>query len=100
VSEIAEERIEDPRQVLSEGQEAKVQIISLDPSERKIGLSIKGAVRAQEMADAQGYTVGANTGGAKLGDVFREKLGDLSGSKSEGKKGKRRREEREASDSD
>ncbi|HKE17210.1 MAG TPA: 30S ribosomal protein S1 [Kofleriaceae bacterium] len=101
VSEIAEERIEDPRQVLSEGQEVKVQIISLDPSERKIGLSIKGAIRAQEMADAQGYTVGSNTGGATLGDVMRGKLGDLAGGgKPEGKKGKRRREEREASDSD
>ncbi len=101
VSEIAEERIEDPRAVLSEGQEAKVQIISLDPAERKIGLSIKGAVRAQEMADAQGYTVGANTGGATLGDVMRSKLGDLAGSgKSEGKKGGKRRHEREASDSD
>src|SRR5215216_3186548 len=31
VSEIAEERIEDPRGHLTEGQEAKVQIISLDP---------------------------------------------------------------------
>jgi small subunit ribosomal protein S1 len=100
VSEIAEERIEDPRQVLSEGQEVKVQIISLDPAERKIGLSIKGAIRAQEMADAQGYTVGSNTGGATLGDVMRGKLGDLAGGKSEGKKGKRRRDEREASDSD
>jgi small subunit ribosomal protein S1 len=79
VSEIAEERIEDPRQVLSEGQEVKVQIISLDPSERKIGLSIKGAVRAQEMADAQGYTVGSNTGGATLGDVMRGKLSKLKG---------------------
>ncbi|HYU16120.1 MAG TPA: S1 RNA-binding domain-containing protein, partial [Candidatus Acidoferrum sp.] len=102
VSEIAEERIEDPRQVLSEAQEVKVQIISLDPSERKIGLSIKGAVRAQEMADAQGYTVGSNTGGATLGDVMRGKLGELAtGNKTEGgKKGKRRRDEREASDSD
>jgi small subunit ribosomal protein S1 len=101
VSEIAEERIEDPRQVLSEGQEVKVQIISLDPSERKIGLSIKGAVRAQEMADAQGYTVGSNTGGATLGDVMRGKLGDLAGGNKPDAKGKkRRREEREASDSD
>ncbi|HTE51712.1 MAG TPA: 30S ribosomal protein S1 [Kofleriaceae bacterium] len=102
VSEIAEERIEDPRQVLSEGQEVKVQIISLDQGERKIGLSIKGAVRAQEMADAQGYTVGSNTGGATLGDVMRGKLGDLAGSKPEGKppKGGKRRRDAEASDSD
>ena len=102
VSEIAEERIDDPRGHLTEGQEAKVQIISLDPSERKIGLSIKGAVRAQEMADAQGYVVGSNTGGATLGDVMRGKLGDLAGSKKEkgGKKGKRARDDAEAHDGD
>jgi len=102
VSEIAEERIDDPRGHLTEGQEVKVQIISLDPSERKIGLSIKGAVRAQEMADAQGYVVGSNTGGATLGDVMRGKLGDLAGGgKKEkgGKKGKRR-DDAEAHDGD
>ena len=103
VSEIAEERIDDPRGHLTEGQEVKVQIISLDPSERKIGLSIKGAVRAQEMADAQGYVVGSNTGGATLGDVMRGKLGDLAGGgKKEkgGKKGKRARDDAEAHDGD
>ena len=102
VSEIAEERIDDPRGHLTEAQEVKVQIISLDPSERKIGLSIKGAVRAQEMADAQGYVVGSNTGGATLGDVMRGKLGDLAGGKKEkgGKKGKRARDDAEAHDGD
>jgi small subunit ribosomal protein S1 len=80
VSEISEDRIEDPRDVLTEGQDVKVQIISMDQAERKIGLSIKAAQRSQEMADAQGYTVGANTGGATLGDVMRQKLGDLAGS--------------------
>jgi small subunit ribosomal protein S1 len=80
VSEISEDRIEDPRDVLTEGQDVKVQIISMDQAERKIGLSIKSAQRSQEMADAQGYTVGANTGGATLGDVMRQKLGDLAGS--------------------
>src|SRR5690349_21195504 len=101
VSEISEERIEDPRSVLSEGQETKVQIISLDQGERKIGLSIKGAVRAQEMADAQGYTVGSNTGGATLGDVRRGKLGDLAGGTKEGKqKGGKRRRDADAADTD
>src|SRR4030095_14738005 len=38
VSEIAEERIEDPRTVLKPGQDTKVQIITVDPIERKIGL--------------------------------------------------------------
>lgn len=78
VSEISEERVDDPHDILTEGQEVKVQIISMDGAERKIGLSIKAAVRSQEMADAQGYTISNNTGGATLGDVMRQKLGGIS----------------------
>ncbi len=79
VSEISEERVDDPNEVLTEGQAVKVQIISMDAAERKIGLSIKAAVRSQEMADAQGYTISDNTGGATLGDLMREKLGNIGG---------------------
>ena len=48
----------------------------IDQAERKIGLSIKGANRAKEMADAQGYA-SPNAGGATLGDKFRGKLDKL-----------------------
>ncbi len=78
VSEISEERVDDPNDILTEGQDVKVQIISMDAAERKIGLSIKAAARSQEMADAQGYTISNNTGGATLGDVMRQKLGNIS----------------------
>lgn len=83
VSEISDERIDDPRDVLTEGQDVKVQIISMDQAERKIGLSIKSATRSQEMADAQGYTISNNTGGATLGDVMRQKLGNIGGGEDE-----------------
>src|SRR6266568_4112539 len=73
VSEISDERVEDPRTLLKPAQDVKVQIITVDPIERKIGLSIKGANRASELADAQGYAPGT-TGGATLGDVMRAKL--------------------------
>jgi small subunit ribosomal protein S1 len=76
VSEIADEHIEDPRAVLTPGQDVKVQILSVDVAERKIGLSIKSATRAQDLAESQGYT-SPSAGGATLGDVF--KLGDLMG---------------------
>ncbi len=72
VSEISDERVEDPREVLKPGQEVKAEIITIDNVERKIGLSIKAAHRAEELADAQGYTAG--TSGATLGDVMRGKL--------------------------
>ena len=83
VSEISEERVDDPHDILTEGQDVKVQIISMDAAERKIGLSIKAAVRSQEMADAQGYTISNNTGGATLGDVMRQKLGNIAAEDSE-----------------
>ena len=76
VSEISEEHVEDPRTALQPGQDVKVQVLHADGAERKIALSIKGANRAKEMADAQGYS-SPNAGGATLGDVMRGKLGKL-----------------------
>jgi len=78
VSEISAERVEHPADVLNPDQEVQVQIISMDGEERKIGLSIKSATRQQELADAQGYVAGQKAGGATLGDVMRQKLGDLA----------------------
>jgi small subunit ribosomal protein S1 len=82
ISEISEEHVADPSTILTAGQDVKVQILSVDGAERKIGLSIRAATRSQEMADAQGYAVGS-TGGATLGDVMRAKLGDLGGGSTE-----------------
>jgi small subunit ribosomal protein S1 len=72
VSEISDDRVEDPREVLKPGQDVKVEIINVDTGERKIGLSMKAAHRAEELADVQGYQAG--TSGATLGDVMRGKL--------------------------
>ncbi len=74
ISEISEEHVEDPRAVLTPGQDVRVKVISVDGAERKMGLSIKAATRDAELAEAQGYASGA-TGGATLGDVMASKLG-------------------------
>jgi small subunit ribosomal protein S1 len=76
VSEFSDERVEDPKQFVKPGQALKAEIISVDSAERKIGLSFRGATRAEEVADAQGFTQGMPT--ATLGDVMREKLAALS----------------------
>src|SRR4051795_312752 len=81
VSEFSDERVEDPKQYVKVGQNLKAEIISVDAAERKIGLSFRGAARAEEVADAQGYSAGAPT--ATLGDVMREKLAALTPRKSE-----------------
>jgi len=82
VSEISDDHVEDPRAVLNPNQQVKVQILHADAAERKIGLSIKGANRAKDAAEAQGFN-SSNAGGATLGDKFRGKLDKLkpSGSK-------------------
>jgi small subunit ribosomal protein S1 len=81
VSEMSEDRVSDPREVVKPGQKVQAEIISMDPSERKIGLSMKAAARQAEVADAQGYSGSAPS--ATLGDVMRQKLGKALGKQSE-----------------
>ena len=97
VSEISDERVEDPRTLLKPGQDTKVQIITVDPMERKIGLSIKGANRSAELSEVQGYAAGT-TGGATLGDVMRAKLAGAGEGADKKKKGKGGKKQRPASD--
>src|SRR5260221_6390472 len=58
VSEISDARVEDPREILKQGQDVKAEIITIDTVERKIGLSMKGANCAVEIADSHGSTAG------------------------------------------
>src|SRR5450432_693973 len=76
VSEFSEDRVEDAKQLVKPGEILKAEIINIDTAERKIGLSFRGATRAEEMADAQGFSGGAPT--ATLGDVMRDKFAALS----------------------
>src|SRR6188472_22697 len=77
VSEFSEERVEDAKTFVKPGQTLKAEIIGVDTAERKIGLSFRGAARAEELADAQGFSGGVPT--ATLGDVMRDKLAALTG---------------------
>jgi len=81
VSEFSEERVEDPKQFVKVGQTLKAEIIGVDTAERKIGLSFRGATRAEELADAQGFSGGVPT--ATLGDVMRDKLAALTPKKND-----------------
>jgi small subunit ribosomal protein S1 len=45
VSEMKEERVEKPSDVVKEGDEVTVKVIDIDPNERKVSLSIKQAAR-------------------------------------------------------
>lgn len=74
VSELRDERVENPRDVVKEGDELDVKVIDMDPHERKVALSVKAALH--EGDDYREYMrQQQTTGRASLGDVFGEKLG-------------------------
>ncbi len=76
VSEMADERVEDPKKLVKPGDKIKAEIVAVDPEERKISLSIKAAMRSEELADIQGFS-GVSGIQATLGDVLKDKLGTL-----------------------
>jgi small subunit ribosomal protein S1 len=78
ISEITDERIEDPGQVLEPGQVQRAEVIQMDAAERRIGLSIKSARRQDELADAQGFQ-NASQAGATLGDLMGAKFRQATG---------------------
>jgi small subunit ribosomal protein S1 len=83
VSELSEERVEQPSDVLTIGQEIEVLIIDVDPSERRIGLSVKAIGRGDDHGDYRAYLATGVSGSATVGSTaeasapLRETFGDL-----------------------
>ena len=71
----AHERAENIHNAWKEGQVTKVKVISVIPEERKLGLSIKRV--GQEDDEFSGYD-GGQGGATTIGDLVREKLGNLN----------------------
>jgi small subunit ribosomal protein S1 len=74
VSEIKEERVENPRDVLAEGQEVDVKIIDINTTDRKIALSIKATLHEGEDDYREYLRRQADGAKARLGDVMQGKL--------------------------
>lgn len=72
VSEIAEQRVEKPSEALAVGQKVRAEILSIEPRERRIALSIKQLGRSEERAALENYS--GDKGGAIGGNVFGDKL--------------------------
>lgn len=84
VSEIADQRVEKPADKLKVGQEVRAEILSIEPKERRIGLSIKQLSRTEERQNYQFYSDEASkktTMGEMLGDKLKAVFG--SGKKEE-----------------
>ena len=55
ISELAEQRIDKPEDIVSVGNELNLKVIHLDPTERRIGLSLKAAQAEQDRATVTQY---------------------------------------------
>ncbi len=62
VSEIGEETVQKPEDVLSIGQKVTARVISIDQAERKIGLSIRAFVKGEDRKVQEEYAASADTG--------------------------------------
>lgn len=82
VSELSNEHIDDPRKVVNEGESVKAEVITIDPVERKIGLSMKSIIGREDAVDAAEYLKESRTSAsqerATLGDVLAMKLGEMA----------------------
>ena len=66
ISEITDENIAKPSEVLTQGQNVKVKVLSIDSSEKKLSLSIKEAVET----DSEYEKYNDNESGTSLADIF------------------------------
>lgn len=73
VSEIADHRIEKPGDILKIDDRVRAEILSIEPKERRIGLSIKQLGRTEERANYDQY-VGERSKKTSMGDVLGDKL--------------------------
>jgi small subunit ribosomal protein S1 len=72
VSELSEERVEQPKDVLNVGDVVRAKIIKMEPAEQKIGLSLKAVAQDLTEAELRAYMEGQERdSGTTLGDALR-----------------------------
>lgn len=76
VSEISDKRVTKPSDVLTAGEKVRAEILSIEPKERRIGLSIKQLGQSEERADYESYVGDHSSKGAtvSIGGLFGDKL--------------------------
>jgi small subunit ribosomal protein S1 len=70
ISELSTSHVENPADVVKTGQEVRVEVISIDPRERKIALSIKSYQQREESGTLREYRDDAPSGGGTMADLF------------------------------
>ncbi|MEE9219562.1 MAG: 30S ribosomal protein S1, partial [Acidobacteriota bacterium] len=72
ISELSEERLEQPQDRFKTGDEVTAKIIRLDQAERKVALSINAVGADAERADLEQYLQSRDSGSISLGDLVGE----------------------------
>ncbi len=70
ISELDEKHVDNPQEVVSIGDELDLKVISLDPEERRIGLSLKEAKTDQERAIVNQYMEDSHSDKTTLADLL------------------------------
>ncbi|MGD8375593.1 MAG: 30S ribosomal protein S1 [Acidobacteriota bacterium] len=79
VSELSEERIEDPAKAFKVGQAIQAKVIRTDPAEHKIGLSIRQLSTDQAKLDVSAYVDSSRkSGNLTLGDMIGSQLAEAA----------------------
>jgi small subunit ribosomal protein S1 len=73
ISELSSDQVSKVTDVVNIGDVVKAEILSIDPRERKIGLSVKALLKSEERANIEQYS-GNKKAGNTLGDVLGSKL--------------------------
>jgi small subunit ribosomal protein S1 len=69
VSELADERVEKPEDVVQPGQEMEFKILRIEPESKKIGLSARASAREEPAPETRSYTTGRGGGMASLAEL-------------------------------
>lgn len=69
ISELSEERVEKPEDVVQLGQEMDFKILRIDPENKKIGLSARAVGSDEQVVDAKTYSTEVKSGMASLGEL-------------------------------
>jgi len=70
ISELDERHVDNPEEIVSVGEELGLKVISLDPEERRIGLSLKEAKTDQEQSVVSNYMEGQYSDRTTLADLM------------------------------
>jgi small subunit ribosomal protein S1 len=79
ISELSQDRIEDPRSVVKEGDPIEVMVLDVDPDERRIALSVKSLQLSKGEEDYQAYLRQQGDGKVSLGEALKSQGIDVTG---------------------